>query len=409
MSGRFFRTVLYLVVAMSRPQSASAQAVTYDFETPPSYQSWYLSTPTLWTTAQAHSPTHSVLVDSVVGSPFIDDPEGTYVQVDFYSLNAQPGAVVEYGFGFQPVATGAGWQPNTFVFRSKGPAAVLRADFWGNSTHYIDDVTIQPVSRVTAAAIQDANFAKFMPRPFTYTPPVTRHDAIPNAIGRLASGQPLNVVMVGDSIIHDTFSSFFDARVDRRYPTGARLDVHEVVAGGAGAGYWSQNNLIRDQVMPLNPQLLMFGGVSTPITDIQLFGEMIRQARAINPSVEVVLMSPLAGDFDNPYLNPALAQSFDPINGTDYRAQLYRFAQQQGVQFWDMTTPWADYILNSGLPYDYYLRDGVHMNGYGDMLTGQIVTAYFSPVPEPTSLVLVLLTGGAAVTFHRRSNSRSRR
>jgi PEP-CTERM motif len=159
--------------------------------------------------------------------------------------------------------------------------------------------------------------------------------------------------------------------------------------------------------MPLNPQLLMFGGVSTPITDIPLFGEMIRQARAINPAVEIVLMSPLAGDFDNPYLFPALAQPFDPINGTDYRAQLYRFAQQQGVQFWDMTTPWASYILNSGLPYDYYLRDGVHMNGYGDMLAGQIVTAYFSPVPEPSSLALIVLAGGAVVAFRRRSTFRS--
>ena len=28
------------------------------------------------------------------------------------------------------------------------------------------------------------------------------------------------------------------------------------------------------------------------------------------------------------------------------------------------------------------------MNGYGDMLTGQIVSAYFYPVPEPSSLAL---------------------
>jgi hypothetical protein len=231
---------------------------------------------------------------------------------------------------------------------------------------------------------------------------------MPNAINRLDSGQPLNVVMVGDSIIHDTFSTFFDARVDRRYPTGARLDVHELVASGAGAAYWMQNNRIRDQVMPLNPQLLMFGGVSTPITDISLFGEMIRQARAINPAVEIVLMSPLAGDFDNPYLNPTLVQPFDPVNGTDYRAQLYRFAQQQGVQFWDMTTPWASYILNSGLPYSYFLRDGVHMNGYGDMLTGEIVSGYFSPVPEPSSLALMALAGGVAVVVRRRKRAADR-
>ncbi|HTK76718.1 MAG TPA: SGNH/GDSL hydrolase family protein [Gemmataceae bacterium] len=408
MSARFIPIPLSLLLMVSCSRSVSAQAITYDFETHPLNQGWYFAGAVGWTTAQAHSPTHSVLVSDFFGSPLVDYPDGTYVAVDFYSLNAPASSSVEYGFGFQPLSAGPGWQLNTYTFRSKGLDAVLRVDFWGDGSHYIDDVTIRPVSRPAAAAIQDANIAKFMPRPFVFTPPTNRHDAIANSIGRLQNGQPLNVVMVGDSIIHDTFSTFFDPRVDRNYPTGARLNVHEVVASGAGAGYWSQNNRIRDQVMTLNPQLLVFGGVSTPISDIPLFGEMIRQARAINPSVEIVLMSPVAGDFDNPYLFPTLAQPFDPVNGTDYRAQLFRFAQQQGAQFWDMTTPWASYILNSGQPYSYFLRDGVHMNGYGDMLTGQIVAAYFYPVPEPSSLALVLLAGAAAVVSRRRKLVRSR-
>jgi hypothetical protein len=402
MSARILPAALCLLALTGRPGPASAQAITYDFEVHPSNQTWYLPRPDLWTTAQARSPTHSVLVDGFVGSPLIDAPARTFVAVDFYTLNAPAGAVVEYGFGFQPLSTGPGWQSNTFVFRSAGLAAVLRNNFWGDGRHFVDDVTIRPVTRAAAAAIQDANFGKFMPGSLAYTPPINRHDAIPNAIGRLNTGQPLNVVMVGDSIVHDTFSSFFDPRVDRRYPIGARLDVHEVVSGGAGAAYWTQNNRVRDQVMTLNPQLLMFGGVSTPQNDIPLIRELIRQARAINPELEIVLMSPLAGDFNNPYLNPSLAQPFDPVNGNDYRAQLYRLAQQESVQFWDMTMPWAGYILNSGLPYSYFLRDGVHLNGYGNMLAAEIVSTYFAPVPEPSSLALAALAGGAAVVLRRR-------
>src|SRR5207245_6643823 len=120
------------------------------------------------------------------------------------------------------------------------------------------------------------------PGPLAYVPPADRQDRIPNAIGRLTAGQPLNVVMVGDSIVHDTYASFFEPGVDRRYPTGARLNVQEAVSGGAGAGYWTQNNRVRDQVMVLNPQLLMFGGISTLPTDIPLIGDLIHQARAIN-------------------------------------------------------------------------------------------------------------------------------
>ena len=73
-----------------------------------------------------------------------------------------------------------------------------------------------------------------------------------------------------------------------------------------------------------------------------------------------------------------------------------------------MTTPWADFILDSGLPYTYFLRDGVHLNGYGDMLTSEIVSAYFSPVPEPSSLALAVLAGGAALVLRRRKRSLGR-
>src|SRR6516165_10875594 len=65
MSGRFIRLVICLLVAAARPEPTSAQAITYDFETHPSNQTWYLSSFDLWTTAQAHSPTHSVLVNGV--------------------------------------------------------------------------------------------------------------------------------------------------------------------------------------------------------------------------------------------------------------------------------------------------------------------------------------------------------
>lgn len=409
MSVRFLPIALSLLVVAGRPEAASAQAITYDFEVRPTDQLWYFSGPDGWTTAQAHSPTHSVLVDGIFGSPYIADPAGNYVAVDFYSLNAPATSVVEYGFGFQPLSAGPGWQPNTFVFRSSGLAASLRADFWGNGQHYVDDVTIRPVTRPAAATIQDANFAKFMPRPFAYTPPANRDDRIPNAIGRLSTGQPLNVVMVGDSIVHDTFSSFFEPRAERPYPSGARLNVQEVTAGGAGAAYWTQNNLVRDQVMTKNPQLLVFGGISTPITDLHFISDFIHQARAINPAVEILLMSPLAGDQYNPYTNPALTQPFDPVNGTDYRAQLYRLAQQEGVQFWDLTTPWASYIFGSGQPYNFFLRDTIHMNGYGDMLANQIMGAYFAPVPEPSSLVLLLVSGGAAVGCRLRRRFAARR
>jgi hypothetical protein len=129
--------------------------------------------------------------------------------------------------------------------------------------------------------------------------------------------------------------------------------------------------------------LLIFGGVSTLQGDVPLLHDVIAKARAANPNIEIVLTSRMAGDRNqteyNPFLNPALAQPVDP-NGTDYRSDLYRLAAAEHVQFWDLTTPWSQYLLNSGLASDGFYRDLIHMNGLGDMLAARIMESFFTPV-----------------------------
>jgi hypothetical protein len=390
-------------LAVSAP-AAGGQVVTYNFEVDPVFQGWYFSSQNGWTTAQASSPTHSLQIDGIVGTPFIGNPDGQFMAADFSTYQASPAAsTAEFAFGFQPLKSGPGWQANTFTFKARGNPTGDRLNFWGTG-YYVDDLTLRPITRAQAATIQDANFAYFMPGPVTFTPAADRFARIPNAINRLAAGQPLSVMMFGDSIVHDTYSSSFEPLVERRYP-GAQLSVHEAVANGAGASYWVQNNRIRDQVMASNPNLVVFGGISY-VNEIPLISEVIRQVRQVNPSAEILLLSPIAGDFDNPYLDPTLAQPFDPVHGTDYRAMLYRLAQQEGVQFWDLTTPWASYILNSGLQYSHFLRDTIHMNGFGNMLAGRIVDAYFAPVPEPGTLALTAAAAALGLALRRLQRSR---
>ncbi len=127
----------------------------------------------------------------------------------------------------------------------------------------------------------------------------------------------------------------------------------------------------------------MFGGVSTLQPDVPLIQDIIAKARAFNPQIEIVLMDRMAGDRNqmafNPFLDPSLAEPVDP-EGTDYRADLYRLAAAENVQFWDVTTPWSQYMLGSGLPAEAFYRDLVHMNGLGTMLAGRVMESYFSPL-----------------------------
>jgi hypothetical protein len=117
-------------------------------------------------------------------------------------------------------------------------------------------------------------------------------------------------------------------------------------------------------------------------------------------------MSPIAGTVNNPYTDPSLALPADP-NGTSYRSQLIQLAAEQSVQYWDLETPFNQYILNSGLPYDSYLRDGIHLNGRGDLLAADVMESFFTPVPEPSTLLLTGLAGGAALAAWRRRQAKS--
>ena len=172
-------------------------------------------------------------------------------------------------------------------------------------------------------------------------------------------------VLVGDSIISDMGGSSFDAQAERR--TGGTINLTYASIGGAGPTYWAQNNV--GSTINANTNLFMWGGISQT-GDIASLQSIIQQVRAVKPNIEIVLMSPIAG-----------------------------------VQYWDLTTPWAQYIYNSGLQYDDFLRDGIHMNGRGEMLTDEILQSFFTPVPEPGTLVLTGIAGVAALVARRRKRA----
>jgi hypothetical protein len=408
MSRSAWRVAAVPILAVALASPASAQTFFTDFETDPTIGGWYLPFADTITNTQSYSPSHSALVSlGLFYSPQFNYPQGQYVSVQFHALSPLGDQVTGraiYSSGLSVLQPGTGWTNNTYVFRSNG-VPNDRVVFLTGSVAvpvYFDDITLQPISRTQAAQIQDANFAALMPMPFTYTAPANRQTFIPNAMARLAAGQTMTPVLVGDSIIGDLASTSFDAMAERH--TGGKINVTFNSVGGAGATYWAQNNLVAG-IMAANPDLFMFGGISQQ-PDIPSLRSIIQQARAANPNIEIVLMSPIAGTENNPFTDPSLALPAAP-NGTSYRSQMIQLAAEQSVQYWDLETPFNQYILNSGLQYNDFLRDGIHLNGRGDMLAAAVMESFFAPVPEPSTLLLTGLAGAAMVTAWRRRKAKS--
>jgi hypothetical protein len=326
--------------------------------------------------------------------------------VDYWALNPsgdQTSARPIYDTAVGLLAPGTGWTFNRFVFRANG-VQTDREIFLGpnaNSNTYVTNISIYPISRSQAATVLDNNFATLMPKPFSYSPPAGYQANIPNTMATLAQGQVMNAVMVGDSTISDIAGSSFDAQAERK--TGGTINITYASVGGAGPTYWAQNN-VASYITP-NTNLFMWGGISQE-GDIASLQSIIQQVRAVKPSIEIVLMSPIAGTENNPFNDPTLLQPTDP-NGITWRSQLEQLAAQDGIQYWDLTVPWAQYIENSGLQYDDFLRDGIHMNGRGEMLTAQILQSFFTPVPEPGTLVLTGLAGVAVMAWRRRKRAKA--
>ena len=124
MSARFIRIPLSLLLAVSSCRSVSAQAITYDFEVHPSNQTWYLPDFSLGRPRRPTRPrTQSSSTASSARRSSTTRTRAMSLST-LYSLNATASSSVEYGFGFQPLSAGPGWQPRKHIhFSVQGAGA----------------------------------------------------------------------------------------------------------------------------------------------------------------------------------------------------------------------------------------------------------------------------------------------
>jgi hypothetical protein len=210
----------------------------------------------------------------------------------------------------------------------------------------------------------------------SFTPPISRATLLPKTLEAMKSGRALRIVMLGDSIINDTFNSSFQSLLLCVYPK-ADLKFICSVRGSTGCWYYQEPENFKNYVADLKPDLLIIGGISHK-EDIDAIRRVIEMARK-QIGCEVLLMSgPLGEDWrkhDDGRIGaelPIQTWTPDPFIGKQKA-----LAAAMQIEFLDMATVWHDYLGASRKPFQWFHRDRVHGNDRGKQIAGRILEAYF--------------------------------
>ena len=257
----------------------------------------------------------------------------------------------------------------------------------------VRDVKLEPATVEEAAKWCDSVYAKLPP--LNFAPKGNPLALAPKTLDALKTGKPWRILMLGDSIMQDTFHSQFHALVKRAYPK-SEVTWLVSVRGSTGCWYYCEPENFKKYVADYKPDCVFIGGISGWIhPEMPLNGGPAIEsvAKRINSELgaEVVVMTPtLAIDWRVPKgtaLGTAVPPSaFDHAALGDkawkYDTQaaegLKAICAKNGWPLWDMFNPAYDWLFETGLPSEFYGRDYVHSGELGKQLIARIALAYFS-------------------------------
>lgn len=208
-------------------------------------------------------------------------------------------------------------------------------------------------------------------------------EKLPRSRDALRSGRPWRILMLGDSIVNDAYTSNFTALVKRDFPK-CNLEFLISVRGSTGCWYYQDPKHFKTYVAAHKPDLLLIGGISNA-KDEERYGPaeesmvtVIEACQQLGSEVAVTSPPPSYEWRDSPDqtdwdVNFELPNGMRPMR-SDYQRNA---ANRTGAAFWDLTTGPCDAIATSRKPLDWFKRDGAHNDNHGKQLIGQTLAAYF--------------------------------
>ena len=263
----------------------------------------------------------------------------------------------------------------------------------------VSNVKIETATWEDAAEYADRIYGEVAAKaPLDFAPEGDWTVLLPRTMDALKTGKPWRVVMLGDSIIQDTFHSQFHALVKREFP---KSDVEWILSmrGGTGCWHYCLAENFYPYVVDHKPDLLVIGGISNWAEhdeknrkDVGPTGSdaMLRVAKLARERLgcEVLVVNqPLHCD-RRP--RPAMADASEPLPKMPFSAQwlgklmprleydmLRKRCEAAKIQWWDELVPCYSWLFASGLPFEWYSRDTVHSGELGKQIVGRVMLGYF--------------------------------
>ena len=259
-----------------------------------------------------------------------------------------------------------------------GAARKMRIAFVSKGKVQASDVRFTTATAEEAARWCDEVY-KILP-PLKFSAPPDSMKLLPKTAAALKNGATWKVVMLGDSIVNDSFNSLFQALVKRDYPE-SRFEFSISVRGSTGCAFYRNPEEFTKFVAAYKPDLLMIGGISNfrefNAAETEALAEVITMARE-QVGCEVLVMSqPLSADWRNKAggaLDWRKLMDQPECRGRLNFIPARDCAQKLNAAFWDMTAPCHDYLASAG-GHDFN-RDVVHNNDSGKQIIGRVLRQY---------------------------------
>ena len=215
-------------------------------------------------------------------------------------------------------------------------------------------------------------------------------EKLPRSRRLLAEQKPIRILLLGDSIVNDTWCGNVSALICERYPN-AKVMVS--VRGSTGCWFYREPKNFEEYVMRHKPDLVLVGGISNGKADADFStaeDDMVAVIGLAKKSgIEIGVMSPPPSyEFrktpeDVSWDENVLIEMYDSWTKRNRRWQPMRRDYQRtavaktGVAYFDLTTAPCNAILKSKKPLNWFKRDSAHNDDRGKQLIAQCLAAYF--------------------------------
>lgn len=286
------------------------------------------------------------------------------------------------------------WRHYDIVVSVQPGAVAAQLAFVTKKGIKVRDVTTKRLSAIEAAD-WCREFYATLPQ-VDLSVPADAWDRLPKSKELLRQDKPITIVMLGDSIVNDTWCGNVSALIKERYP---QAKIVLSVRGSTGCWYYRDPEQFDSYVLRYKPDLLMIGGISNGKDEADFstaeadMTEVIRLAQ--KHSIEVAVMSPPPSyEFrktvdDMSWDENVIIELYDSWCKRNRHWQPLRRDYQRaavaktGAAYFDLTTAPCDAILKSKKPLGWFKRDPAHNDDRGKQLIAQRLAAYFNALAKP--------------------------